>query len=60
MKIRFTARAVRNLSGIADYLNKYNPAAAQRVQSAILDSVGILSRFPEVGRLQEMSNVRSS
>ena len=58
MKIRFTARAVRNLSGIADYLNKHNPAAAQRVQSAILDSVGILSRFPEIGRLQELSGVR--
>ena len=58
MKLRFTLRAAGNLAEIADYLRERNPAAAQRVRAAILESLGLLSTFPELGRHQTTEGVR--
>jgi toxin ParE1/3/4 len=58
MKLRFTQRAVQDLVAISDYLRPLNPAGAQRVRTAILDSIKILTQFPGAGRLQDVESVR--
>jgi toxin ParE1/3/4 len=58
MIVRFSPRAARDLSDIADYIRSRNPSGAQRVRAAILTSVEILARFPDAGRLQSYKNVR--
>ena len=39
MKLRFTPRATRDLTEIADYIRAHNPVAALRVRGAILQSL---------------------
>jgi plasmid stabilization system protein ParE len=39
MKLRFTRRAIRNIETIADYIHERNPAASERVQASIYDSL---------------------
>jgi toxin ParE1/3/4 len=58
MKVRFTPRAVENINEVADYLYERNPAAAERVRSAIYDSIKNLILFPRVGRRQHIPSVR--
>lgn len=58
MKLRFTPRAAENIIAVAEYIHARNPAAAQRVRTAILESVQNLVLFPNVGRLQETAGVR--
>jgi plasmid stabilization system protein ParE len=58
MKLRFTARAIQDLSGIADYLTERNPQAARRVRAAILESLQHLLLFPRAGRRQKVEGIR--
>jgi addiction module RelE/StbE family toxin len=58
MKLRFTPRAARDLSDIADYIRERNPQAALRVRAAILESLQNLVLFPQVGRRQKVEGVR--
>ncbi|MBM3527916.1 MAG: type II toxin-antitoxin system RelE/ParE family toxin [Alphaproteobacteria bacterium] len=58
MKVRISRRAARDLSDIADYIRARNPSAALRVRDAILDSLNILTRFPNAGRQQGVEDVR--
>ena len=58
MKLRFTPRAVENITAIADYIRERNPAGAQRVRAAIYESLQDLILFPNVGRLQQTEGVR--
>ena len=58
MKLRFTPRAISNIADIADYLHARNPAAADRVRSAIYDGIQSLILFPHVGRRQHVPGVR--
>ena len=58
MNLRFTPRAAQDLADIADYIRVRNPTAAQRVRAAILDSLQNLVLFPNIGRLQNVENVR--
>lgn len=58
MKLRFTPRAARDLTEIADYLRARNPSAALAVRSAILRSLRNLTLFPEIGRPQSVEGVR--
>jgi toxin ParE1/3/4 len=58
MKLRFTRRALENLSEIAVYLNERNPGAARRVRGAIAESLEYLTSFPQVGRAQSTEGVR--
>jgi plasmid stabilization system protein ParE len=39
MRLRFSPRAVLDLSEIADYIRERDPAAALRVRTAILQSL---------------------
>ncbi len=58
MKLRFTPRAVQDLSAIADYVSSRNPPPALRVRAAILDCVQNLLIFPRAGRVQSVAGVR--
>ena len=50
MKLRFTPRATANIIEIADYIRSRNPAAAERVRTAIYASLENLLLFPHIGR----------
>jgi addiction module RelE/StbE family toxin len=58
MRLRFTRRAVQDLAEIADYIRARNPAAAQRVRAAILESLQNVIAFPQMGRRQTVEGVR--
>jgi len=49
MKVRFSRRAFRDLTEIADYIAVENPAAAARTGAAIQKAIDLLSRHPYVG-----------
>jgi plasmid stabilization system protein ParE len=51
MRIRWTEPAVRDLTGICDYINDHDgPVAARRVALRIYEGVDSLMRFPHRGR----------
>jgi toxin ParE1/3/4 len=58
MKLRFTPRALENITHIADYLQARSPSAAQRVRDDIYGGLRNLILFPQVGRLQQTESVR--
>jgi toxin ParE1/3/4 len=58
MKLRFTPRALENISAIADYIRLRNPTAATRVRAAIYESLQDIILFPQIGRRQQTEGVR--
>ena len=52
MKLRFTPRAIQDITEIANFIRAKNPAAAERVRASILESLESLVLFPRIGRLQ--------
>jgi toxin ParE1/3/4 len=58
MKLRFTPRAIENITAVTDYLSAYNPMAAEHVRSAIYDTLQNLLLFPHAGRRQRAEGVR--
>jgi toxin ParE1/3/4 len=57
VKLRFTLRATRDLTEIAEYLHTRNPSAALAVRDAILRSLQNLTLFPAIGRQQNAEGV---
>ena len=60
MKLRLTLRAVGDLHGIARYLTARNPAAAQRVETAIRATLETVADYPLIGRRQADASVRKA
>ena len=58
MRLRFTARAFRDLEDISDYIRTHSPRTATRVSTAILESLDALTAFPAIGRRQSVAGVR--
>ncbi len=58
MRLRFTPRAVEDITEIADYMRERNPAASLRVRAAIYESLQGLALFPYIGRIQQTKGVR--
>jgi toxin ParE1/3/4 len=58
MKLRFTLRATRDLTEIADYIRARNPAAAERVRASIYETLVNVALFPRIGRRQITEGVR--
>jgi toxin ParE1/3/4 len=50
MRLRFTSRAVRHFTSIAEYIARDNPSAARRVGERIHQSCSLLIKFPHIGR----------
>ena len=58
MNLRFTPRAVRNLTAIGAYLTERNPAAAVRVRADIYEALRDVLLFPNLGKSQRTEGVR--
>jgi plasmid stabilization system protein ParE len=58
MRLRFTPRAIENLTELADYIRAQNPVGARHVQADILDSLCTVVVFPKIGRRQTLEGVR--
>jgi plasmid stabilization system protein ParE len=58
MRLRFSPQATQDLIDIADYIRAENPPAAERVRSAILETLQLLAEFPRLGRRQSVDGVR--
>lgn len=49
-RVVWTARALRDLASLRDYISRERPAAAERQVGLILAAVDTLTRFPHSGR----------
>jgi toxin ParE1/3/4 len=49
MTLRFTPRARNDLREILEYIDKENPAAANRVRQAIVDAIESIAAQPHLG-----------
>ncbi len=58
MKVRYTRRALENLTSIALYLNARSPQAALNVREDIEQGIRHLITFPRSGRRQTTEQVR--
>ena len=59
MRIRWTESAARDLTQIADYLEKHGSSAtARRVALSIIQRIGGLTQFPEQGRTGRKAGTR--
>ena len=58
MKLRFTPRAIADLTEIADYIRQRDPMAADRVRAAIYERLQNLLLFPYAGRQQKAKDIR--
>ncbi len=58
MKLRFTPRAVNNITAIAEYFRERNPTASLRVRTSIYNSLQHLLLFPSIGKAQKERGVR--
>ena len=50
MKLRFTARAIRQFTSIATFISQNNPAAARKVGQRIRAACELLLKYPSLGR----------
>lgn len=60
MKVRYTERAVLDLTEVLHFLESRNPAAAKRVLSSVRDTVRTLGKHPRSGRAQAVQGVRKA
>lgn len=57
-EIRWLKRALANLAAEAEYIARDNPAAAQRLVTAIAEAVQHLARHPGLGRAGRVKGTR--
>ena len=53
MRLRYTTRAIADLTEIADYLVPRSPVGAQRVRAAILLTLQTIVDLPHAGRVDD-------
>ena len=58
MRLRFTARSIRHLPSIAEYISRDDPPAGLKVGHRIRTACGLLTDFPSVGRPGVRSGTR--
>ncbi len=58
MKIRYTAKALRQLDEIFSYIAERNPSAARRVKARIKGAIKRLNRHPYSARPTERPGIR--
>lgn len=49
MRLRYTAEAVQELERLRAFVESKNPHAARRIAAELLDGIGNLLRFPDMG-----------
>ncbi len=60
MRLRYTKRALADLSDISDYLTDRSPRGAARVIAAIESAMTNIATFPMMGRRQSTGSVRKA
>ena len=58
MRVEWLRAAINNLDGLAEYISRDNPAAAERTVAAIRSAVEDLEHFPALGRPGRISGTR--
>jgi toxin ParE1/3/4 len=58
LRLRYSSRALADLSSITDYLIERSPNGAARVTAALEAAVENIAAFPSLGRLQSTGGVR--
>jgi toxin ParE1/3/4 len=58
MKLRWAAPALQDLEEIGDYIARDNRAAADRVITAVIDQVELLTTHPHIGRPGRIAETR--
>jgi toxin ParE1/3/4 len=58
MKVRYTETALAEISEIYSYIAKDNSTAADRVISYVDHTIGLIGKFPKIGRLKYRHVVR--
>ena len=58
LTVRFTQRALADLSDIRTYLVERSPQGAERVRSQIAATIDLLSSFPMIGTATDEPGVR--
>ena len=53
MRLRYSSRAVADLSAIADFLNERSPEGARAVERAIHATLALVAEYPRCGRVVE-------
>ena len=49
MRIRYTIEAIRDLERLRGFVEPKNPHAARRIAAELLDGIGNLRHFPDMG-----------
>jgi len=59
VKVRYTLRALRHLSSIADHIAERNPEAARGVGARILETIDLMAAFPQMGHTLDCCQERA-
>jgi toxin ParE1/3/4 len=58
VKVRYTRRAIRQLTDILDYIEARSPQGAESVKRRLKAAVDLLADFPESGRATNKGDLR--
>ena len=58
MRVRWTTDAADDLERICDYIAQDRPDAARRVAESVIERIGTLKAFPQLGRLGRVAGTR--
>lgn len=58
MRLRYTPRAIADLTEIADYFISHTPVGMERVRIAIIVTLRTIVDLPYIGRRQTVDGVR--
>jgi toxin ParE1/3/4 len=58
MRVRWTTDAADDLERICDYIAESHPESAQRVAQSVVERIGTLETFPQLGRSGRVQGTR--
>ena len=58
MRVRWTTEAADDFERICDYIAQDRPDAARRVALSVIERIGALKEFPQLGRLGRVAGTR--
>ena len=58
MRVRWTTDAADDLERICDYISEDRPDSARRVAQSVIERIGTLETFPNLGRVGRVQGTR--
>jgi toxin ParE1/3/4 len=58
VKVRYTRRAIRQMSDILDYIEAHSPQGAESVKRRLKAAIDLLADYPEIGRATNKGDLR--